>query len=298
MRWFSTVALLAASMPLVAWAQHGQHGQQEAPAPSSESRRPPAREWTTQPLLLPAMVRGDRSTAILRPRGIEAAELRVFAADGPIEVRQRAYVVGPEGAKIQPATPKTGNYHWVIARQESDAEVRVASTVWYFSNPGEAPTDLLQLSRHELEIIPTPLPREHSSYRESEKWRFQVRWHGQPLANQPLTLETEFGSRSRVVTDAGGTAVVLFPRDFKPAEEGRQEGQQESHRGPRRAKFVLATERDDGGKRYLTAFNYGYAADPDRERSLAWGAGFGLIGMVAALPLLRRRAATNGGHHA
>lgn len=294
------IIMLAFCMPSTAWSQHEAH---QAPAasptpaaPSPESRRPPAREWTRQPLLVPAMVRGDRSTAILRPQGIEAAELRVFAADGPADRRELSYAVGPEGARIQPATPKTGNYHWVIARQEGENEVRVASTVWYFSNPGEAPTELLKQSRHELEIVPAPLPREHSGYRESEKWRFQVRWRGQPLAKQPLTLETEFGSRSRVVTDAEGIAVVLFPRDFKPAEENRQDG----HGGPRRAKFVLATEKEDGGKRYLTAFNHSYSPDPDRERNLAWGAAFGLLGMVAATPLLRRRAATNdsGSHHA
>lgn len=314
MKRIAPIVMLAFCVPSTAWSQHEAHQGPAAlavpapPAPSAESHRPPAREWTRQPLLVPAMVRGDRSTAILRPQGIEAAELRVFAADGPADRRELSYAVGPEGAKIQPATPKTGNYHWVIARQEGESEVRVASTVWYFSNPGEAPTELLKQSRHELEIIPAPLPREHGSYRESEKWRFQVRWRGQPLAKQPLTLETEFGSRSRVATDADGIAVVLFPRDFKPAEEsrergreeGRQEGRQESHGGPRRAKFVLATEKEDGGKRYLTAFNSSYSPDPDRERNLAWGAAFGLLGMVAATPLLRRRAATNdsGSHHA
>lgn len=286
------IALCLCSLAVL--AQHD-HGGAQQPGSPTAGQRSPMRAWTQQPLLLPAMARGgDRSSAVLRPLGIEATEVQVSAADGPAERRRVAYPVGSEGARIEAAAPMAGNYHWLTARQESNNEVRVASSAWYFSNPGAAPTGLLNESRHELEIVPQPLPREHSSYRESEKWRFLVRWQGQPLANQPLTLETEFGSRSRYLTDAAGVATVLFPRDLAPAAEGG--AGQESH-GPRRAKFVLATERraEADGKRYLTAFNYTYGADPDRERSLAWGAAFGVLGMVAATPLLRRRAAKPNG---
>ena len=58
----------------------------------------------------------------------------------------------------------------------------MASTVWYASNPGPAPSEWLARVRSELEIVPDPLPREHAHYRESEKWRFIVRYAGQPLA--------------------------------------------------------------------------------------------------------------------
>ena len=155
-----------------------------------------------------------------------------------------------------------------------------------FSNPGDSPAALLKERRHELEIIPEPLPREHGSYRESEKWRFLVRHEGVPQAGQKVTLETEFGSRASFLTDAAGYATVLFPRDFRPAKDGREAG---GH-GPRRAKFVLATEKDGLGRHYVTAFNYTYGQDADRNRSVGWGAFFGALGMAAATPLLRRRA--------
>lgn len=287
--------LMAAGLAIAAAPTMAQQHEGHAPAATrpatttapSQGQRPGGnREWTRAPLLLPAMARsGERGSATLRPQGIEAASISVFAGDGPAERRQVDYPVGPEGARLKSASPKVGNYHWVVARQETDGEVRVASTVWYFSNPGEAPTELLKLSRHELEIVPDPLPREHGNYRESDKWRFVVRYGGQPQANQALTMETEYGSRSRFVTDAAGVATVLFPRDFKPAEEGH-----DGH-GRRKAKFVLTTEKEDAGKRYLTAFNYTYTPDADRDRSLGWGAAFGLLGMVAATPLLRRRSA-------
>jgi hypothetical protein len=275
-----------------AFAQHEHHAPASAAAaPVTTPLQRPARLWTQQPVLLPGRnTRGERTQALLQAQGIAAAAVTVFAADGPAERRQIDYPITPEGVKIASAAPKIGNYHWVVAREESADTVKVASTAWYFGNPGNAPKELLKRVKHELEIVPDPLPREHGSYRESEKWRFLVRFKGQPLANQPLRLETEFGSRSSFVTDAAGFATVLFPRDFAPAKE---EGEHAGH-GRRYGKFVLSAERDADGKRYLTAFNLSYGEDGDRNRSLGWGAAFGLIGMLAAAPLLRRRNGAQG----
>lgn len=282
------LALLAG--PALAQHDHSQHAAPNDAAAPAMPPRPMAREWTRLPVLVPAMQRGgERGTAALRLQGIDAAEVTVYAAGGPAERQHVAYPVGEAGAQIQPASPKIGNYHWVVARQESDAEVRVASTAWYFSNPGPAPTELLKQVKHELEIVPSPLPREHSAYREAETRDFLVRWQGAPLAGKSLTLESEFGSRSSFVTDARGMATVLLPRDFR--EQKGRPGGEEAMMGPRRAKFVLGVEHEADGRRYLTAFNYSYSPDPDRERSVGWGLTFGAIGMVAALPLLRRRTA-------
>ena len=264
-----------------------QHDHASAPAAAVASRPAASREWTRQPLLLPGMNRrGERAAAVLRPRGIESASVTVFASEGPAERRRVDYPIGAEGAIIESATPRIGNYHWVIARQESADAVQVASTAWFFGNPGDSPKTMLGEAKHELEIVPDPLPREHANYRESEKWRFLIRMNGVPLVQQPVTLETEFGSRSTFLTDPMGVATVLFPRDFKPADAA-QAGQ--GGHGPRRAKFVLTTEKEAAGRRYLTAFNLTYGQDADRDRSLGWGAAFGLFGMVAATPLLRRR---------
>lgn len=277
-------------------AQHEHHAPDSAAAaPAAAPMLRPARLWTQQPVLLPGKnARGERTQALLRVQGIAAASVTVFASDGPPERLKAEYPVTPEGVKIAAAAPKIGNYHWVVAREENAEEVRVASTAWYFGNPGDSPKDLLKAPKHELEIVPAPLPREHGSYRESEKWRFLVRLNGQPLPDQPLTLETEFGSRMNALTDAAGFATVLFPRDFKPAA-----GEQSGH-GPRRAAFVLSTAKEVAGRRYLTAFNYTYGQDGDRNKSLGWGAAFGIVGMLAATPLLRRRKTgePGAGNHA
>jgi hypothetical protein len=292
------VLFIAACLPGMAWSQHEHHGAPVAPAPvAAPGARPAPGEWTRQPLLLPGKnPRGERATAQLRTQGIAAAAITVFAAEGPAGRRRADYPIEQNGARIAPADPKIGNYHWVVAREESAEVVKVASTAWYFGNPGDSPRELLNVVKHELEIVPEPLPREHARYRESEKWRFLVRLKGAPLANQPLLLETEFGSRTTFLTDAAGIATVLFPRDFRPA--AKAEGDHGGH-GRQLAKFVLSTEKEADGRRYLTAFNLTYAEDGDRNKSLGWGAAFGLAGMLAATPLLRRRQkGSQGNDHA
>ncbi|MGE5471891.1 MAG: hypothetical protein ACM3X0_13925 [Bacteroidota bacterium] len=271
-----------------------------APGPAGEHRHggsPAAGSWTSQPLLLPlAGGRAERGAALLQPQGIAAPTLSVFAPSGSAEERRRDYSIDAGRVRIAPASPQIGNYHWLVMREETPELVKVASTAWFFSNPGPVPTAMLAEPKHELEIVPEPLPREHGSYRESEKWRFLLRLNGQPLAYQLLSMETEFGSRLRFVSDAAGFATVLFPRDFRPAGPA-PEGAADGHRRPS-AGFVLTTEADFAGRHYLTAFNLTYGPDADRERSLGWGAAFGLLGMLAATPLLRRRVPANDGESA
>lgn len=267
------VFLLASLMAGSALAQH-EHG-----AVPGE-----ARSWTQQPLLLPAGKRGEREAAQVRVVGITTETLAVHAPDALVGALPREFPLVDGVAAIAPASSKVGNYHWLVAREETPASVRVATTAWYFGNPGPSPKALLARPKHELEIVPDPLPREHGSYRESEKWRFVVRQDGKPLAGQALLLETEFGSRSRFVTDQDGAVIVLIPRDFRPAANEKAAGH-----GRPSARFVLSTEAQVGERHYLTAFNANYGPDAERGRSLAWGAGFCLAGMLAATPLMRRR---------
>jgi hypothetical protein len=290
----SLLAMAALSWPAFAQHNHGAPSASPAATPAPGGRpaggRPGTREWTKQPLLIGRPVKDSRSAALITARGLTAGGVIVYAADGPAEARKRGFAIDAEGARIEAVAPKTGNYHWVVAREESPEVVKVASTAWYFGNPGDGPTDLLATPKHELEIVPSPLPREHRSYREAEKWKFLVRFNGQPLAGQALSMETEFGSRTSAVTDAMGIATLVIPRDFKQPQKG--DGETEDPRA--RGRFVLSTEKEDGGKRYLTAFNYSYTQDPERSRSLGWGAAFGILGMVAATPLLRRRQQAQG----
>lgn len=267
------LALLTASASLFAQHVHG---------PAASAGR--SKAWTDQPLFL-AERGADRGGATFRLQGLTATEVQVF---GPAGGRKIVPVIEGKAA-VQAADPGVGNYHWLIAREESGQHVGIATAVWYSGLPGPSPRQLLARSMSELEIIPEPMPREHGSYRESEKWRFRVRFLGQPLAAQVVQMETQNGTRLSVDTDAQGLATVLFPRDFKNGGTAADGGHER-----RKAGFVLSTEHMVDGRHFITRFNASYGEDADRGRSLVWGAAFGLLGMVSAWPLLRRRSTVAG----
>lgn len=258
-----------------------QHHHAAHPAPEAA---PTA--WSSAPLLLAARG-GGRGAASIVVQNIGSDAVTAFAPGGDSARLKVDYPTVAGRAAIQPSGPTMGNYHWLQAREENDTTVRVASTMWYFNNPGDAPARLLTQPKSELEIVPTPLPREHGHYRESERWRFLVRWQGQPLAEHAVTMETEFGSRSTLFTNAHGVVTVIFPRDFDP------EKSQAAHDRPK-AGFVLSTAHSDAGRQFVTAFNHTYSPEPERSRSLAWGAAFSALGALIAVPLLRRKEAIHG----
>jgi len=273
MRFILVFALLL-GMTGTLWAQHGGHGGGGRTTGSGGRG-----DWTGQPLLLVGRDDDDRGAAALRVRGLDVPSVTVFGPAGG----QREFQLADGRAKIELADAGTGNYQWIQMRDEQEGHVAVASTVWFSAVSGPSPRRLLQRRRGELEIVPAPLPREHAAYRESEKWDFAVRYQGQPLAGQRVVMETENGTRGAFVTNPQGVATVLFPRDFDGKPGGGGHGARLS------AGFVLSTEHLDGGRHFVTSFNSSYREDADRGRSLGWGAAFGVLGMVSALPLLRRR---------
>lgn len=269
------------------------------PSPTAPAQhRRQTREWTRYPVIEPVMRGGERNrnSMVLTARNIDAPSLEVLAPDQSVADARRQVRLSPQGAAVS-MLQGVGNYYWISAQEEKEGRVSVASTAVHFSEDGPAPTRLLHARKTALEIIPQPLPREHGSYRESEKWAFLLRYNGRPLAGATLNMETEFGTRTTFTSDDDGEVTVLFPRDFKPVPPGREAGE---HGGRQRGRFVLVAEHEADGKQYVTAFNHTYSADPDRGRSLAWGAVFGMLGMVAAAPLLRRRVSKEGqgGTHA
>lgn len=290
----SLAALLSAPAPAAqpgargTAADHSAHDHStRAPAPTQKATRPGTPTWTTLPLLTPGRTPpGDRSLARLVPRNLEATTIEVHAPDATAENARTEIPVTAEGAEFR--VPKgQGNYYWVNTRQKGKDTIITASTVRYFSNPGPAPTELLLRRKGELELIPQPLPREHSYYRAGEEWAFLVRLRGQPLAGAEVMLETEHGTRAIFRSDAQGIAHITFPPDFK-AREAATEGGHAGH-GPQRAAFVLAAEHAGADARYLTAFNYVYTPNAWNRKNLWAGIGFAVFGMVLAAPLLRRK---------
>ncbi len=245
--------------------------------------------WTTLPILKTKMSGPNRENTVITavPLNIVPGNVDAYSNNLKDTDAHRQLAMGLAGAKLD--KPATGGFQLLIAREEQTDSVRVASTVYYFGERGaKNPTDMFMLQKNELEIIPQPYPREHSRYRANEDWKFLVRYNSQPLATQKVNLETSNGSKFELLTDASGVLNLHVPNDFKPVD-GKQQGGGHDHGVRRGADFVLAVEHLDAGKNYLTTFNSTYGADAYDNRNLAMGLGFTLLGMVGAVPLLRKK---------
>lgn len=269
---FTAMSAQAAGQPP---AEHARHGGM-------------VHAWTDKPVLKARMSgeRRENMTVTVVPQNIVADAIEAHSNNLADKHVSRKLPLEMAGARLD--KPESGGFHWLSAREELAGKVRVASTVYYFGERGaENPTAMFMTQKHELEIIPQPYPREHSRYRADEDWKFLVRFNGRPLAGQKVAMETQNGTKSEWVSDAQGVVTVRLPDDFKA--EGMQK--EASGRGMRGSDFVMATERAEGGKIYLTAFNAGYGKNAFDQRSIAMGIGFTLLGMFGAAPLLRNRKA-------
>ncbi|MBF0188255.1 MAG: hypothetical protein HQL50_10070 [Magnetococcales bacterium] len=258
-------------------AKHGRTGMNTAPS------------WTDAPLL---MLQGrGRSSKKIRLVNSATDQVTVTGSQRDPDSNQPVRWTVPHlsGTAVT-VTPKNGagSYHWITASHENNGLVETASTAIYFSMPGPAPRAMLNHPKHTLEIVPSPLPREHGHYRSTEQWMFLVRFKGQPLANQPLTFQSQHGPRFTVTSDAHGMTTVAIPDTF--ADTAASAGKPTVGHGHRRpqAHFVLTTEHQADGTLYRTAFNHHYRPGPFFNKSVATGMGFMVLGMLAASPLLRK----------
>lgn len=249
--------------------------------------------WTAAPILKIKTSGPNREQTVITvvPQNIVAGNIDAWSNNLKDENGHRQLVLEMAGARLD--KPAAGGFHMLTAREERAGAIRVASTVYYFGERGaQNPTAMFLRQKNVLEIIPQPFPREHARYRANEDWKFLVRFNGMPLANQKVSLETSNGSKSELLTDVSGVLSLHVPDDFKPEAESKQAGGH-NHGGRAGAELVLATEYHDGGKAYLTAFNSSYGPNALDQRSLILGLGFTLLGMLAAVPLLRERKARN-----
>ena len=296
---FPPLALAAASAPVAAQSHQGMAAEEHASHVESAGAGGAAGKsgmaggagkaaWTAFPTLKTRMSGEgrDRRAVTIVPQGIVANSIDAYSNNLEDAKVHRQLVLDMAGARLD--KPESGGFHWLAAREEQGDKVKVASTVYFFSDRGaQNPTALFMQQKHELEIIPQPYPREHSRYRANEDWKFLVHFNGKPLANQWVRMETQNGTKVDWVSDAQGVVTVSIPDDFKKVAQQKAAGAHDH--GRRSADFVLAVEHVEGGKSYLTAFNGSYGADAFDQRSLAMGLGFTLLGMIGAAPLLRQR---------
>lgn len=260
-----------------ALAQEHTHGS----APGPRAARP---AWTDKPLLTAAGRPQPGAGTPFAARGIEATELFLLSPD-PAQAPMR---LTPEQGRwtLRPPKPSVGGYHLVLARTESEGEVRSAATAWSVPGKGPSPEQRFNTAGPGLEVRPLALP-EHNPYREGDTRGFLVRFDGVPVGHAQLVLETENGTRSRIVTDAQGVGQVLFPRDFDPADLDPDGGAARTRKG-----YVVSAVLEKDGVRHVSAFNQMYYPDSLRDRNLGAGLGLMLLGMALATPLLRHKKGT------
>jgi len=267
------IALLAlAAMPVL------------AERPATDCHGAEVRAFSSLPMLLP-VGRAGRDGASFCMVNLRADAVEVRDGAGGFAPSPETVPVKDGAFRVEPG--KVGNYHWLQAGATSQMGTVTASTAQYFANPGPAPTAMLQLDKADLEIVPQPLPREHWHYRAGETWNFLVRFHGKPVPNLGVRLETGGGTQKVFETDNQGVVHVTFPDDVALPKERR--GGHDHGTGGQNGFVLAAGLTDAGGHYYLTGFNHVYYSAADAGRSLPLGLGFAAMGGLIALPLALRR---------
>lgn len=256
-------------------AQHAGHGARktlEAPA------------WTKSPVLFSAsgFSRKGASYQAYYMHAMEATAYASYDGETPEHLQAATQNVSlDDNGKLSLGIGADGGYYLVrVVGHGPEGEEAIATTLKYFSKPGPAPRDLLNAGRPGFEIAPAILPREHSRFRENETWPFRVRMDGAPVPGALVLLETSNGSKIEFKTDEQGFVDIVLPGDFAdiPKDQWR-------HGRPPSSQFVLSVR--DGA--LLATFNGDYSLDAFGNKNLWAGVGFAVLGMIAAVPLVRRR---------
>lgn len=240
--------------------------------------------WTASPLIVQIPSRSRMRVQVIT-RHINSDHLMVYPSTEAGD-QGRSWRVATQHNKGTVSMRGKGGYYWVQVREQTAHGIRFAATVQYFSNPGPAPRGMLAVHKAELAIQPLRLPREHRHFRANEQWPFQVLYHGQPVAGITVELQTQQGTVQTLVSDKQGLVRVSFPDDFPAADNTGHE----AHAHRRRSDFVLTAVVKDKGQNLLSSFNYHYTPGAYADKSRWLGAGFALLGMAVASPLLRGRA--------
>lgn len=247
-----------------------------------EGGRPQVRApWSSQPLLQPYGRPGERGVQAFRVAGMSDAQLRVFASESPAQ--SVAAEKQADGWQLAALPGSQGGYHWLLAERSESGKVLRAATIWSFPGKGSSPQGLLQRPLAGLDLRPLRVP-EKGAFRENSSWSFRVTWNGQPLPGRDVFLETENGSRQRFVSGSDGVVKVLFPADYPADAIDPALGAVRT-----RKSYLLSVGHEHEGVHHLSTFSQFYSPALLRERSLVWGAVFAGVGMLLAVPLIRRR---------
>lgn len=180
--------------------------------------------------------------------------------------------------------PKTGvsNYHALVINQTYENNVN--SSVRYIYGHGRpsktSPTKITHMKKSELEIAPSPLPREHDRYASSRTYAFELRFKGKAFPNATVTLSTSNETEETFKSNEDGEFKVTIPNDFKDVKTGR--------RANKAAEFMLKASHLDNGINYTTTLAMPYSVNPvNHWQNRTMGLIVLVIGLIVGLFLFR-----------
>jgi len=185
--------------------------------------------------------------SILHP-DLVSSELK-FGENGRVKVKSTGY----------------DNYHALIASRQADGSTETAIRYVYMRGKpsGHSPSELMAAVKSELEIVPSPFPREHTRYQSNEQRFFRLLFKGQPLAHHNVHVETSFGTTFYANSDATGLLNITIPDDFTDIKVGR--------RNNPAAEWRITAVHNQGGHSYRTVFSADYYVNPSHWQPLSWG---------------------------
>jgi hypothetical protein len=179
------------------------------------------------------------------------------------------------------------NYHLLYARRKGEGSDELALRYHYLNGKptGESPRLLIGYRKGVLDIVPSPLTREHQRYQSGKPARYTVLFKNKPLVSHPLTLTTSNGTTLELVSDREGKVVVALPDDFENIKAGR--------RANKPGEFVVAVSHSVDGTDYHTTLSADYHVNPSHWRSSAAGLLAMLAGFVGGLIVVRRKSGSD-----
>ncbi len=187
--------------------------------------------------------------------------------------------------------PSTGmdNYHALVVEKDWGTSKEFLIRYEYLrGRPSSvSPSKLANAQKAPLEIVPDPIPREHYRYISGYDWNFLVRFNGEPLAELPVLLETEFGSRLEGQTDNQGRVSFRIPDDFPEVQPGRNNNRPGEM-------WLTARYLREGEMSYKTRLSASYHVNPSHWQSTGLAAAVLSIGLLAGGLLGRVHDASKG----
>lgn len=169
------------------------------------------------------------------------------------------------------------NYHVLVAeRQLGNSTESAIRYVYMHGKPsGESPELLINQRKLDLEIVPSPLPREHWRYQGEKTYHFKLLFKGKPLADTAIEMVTSNGSTIAQMTDQQGEIALTLPDDFINVKAGRSNN--------RPANFILTVQHQNPHHQYITTYSSAYYVNPSHWKIKWEGFAVMVIGFLGGL---------------